>query len=135
VSPAGPQQGRRWHNRPIVRERDARVELWIWSMLLGLAVAVVPAGVYMVHQNECLRTAYEVNELQRESERLIEEARRLRMERARLSALPRIESWALRKGGLVRPEPAAVRVVARPARSPVDLMARADADTAKGETR
>jgi len=134
VSTKGTTQQKRWRNRPIVRQRDARVELWIWSMLLGLAVAVVPSGIYMLHQNECLRTAYEVNELQGESERLLEEARRMRLERARLSALPRIEMWAMREGGLVRPEPASVRVVARPVERAVDLVARTG-EPASGETQ
>ena len=134
MTPIDSGRQNRWRNRPIVRQRDARVELWIWSMLLGLAVAVVPSGVYMVHQNECLRTAYEVNELQRESERLLEEARRLRLERARRSALTRIETWALREGGLVRPEPTAVRVLARPVEQPIDLVAQTD-DPSTGEIR
>jgi cell division protein FtsL len=81
-----------------------------------MVVAVIPAGAYLFHQNECLELSYRVNALAREHQRLLEDERRLRVERARLESLERIERWARREHGLIRPDDDDVLVVGSPAR-------------------
>ena len=108
---------RRWRNRPLVRERDHRRIFWLWSMLAAMALAALPSGAYLYHQNQCLEISYQVGAVAEERDRLLEEERRLRVERARLESLARIERWALRDRGLVRPEIDDVVVVEAPGRS------------------
>jgi cell division protein FtsL len=105
---------RRWRNHPLVRERDHRRIFWLWSMLAAMVIAALPAGAYLYHQNRCLEVSYEVSAVAEERERLLEEERRLRVERARLESLGGIERWALRERGLVRPDTDDVVVVELP---------------------
>jgi cell division protein FtsL len=104
------ERGRRWRNGSIVRQRDRRGTQGLWLWALGLAVAVLPAAVYLVEQGWCTRLAYHSDELRAELETLEERERRLRVERARLERLSEIESWA-HEQGLVRPEPQHVVIV------------------------
>jgi cell division protein FtsL len=53
--------------------------------------------------------------LRQQREQLLEQERRLRMERAARESLEKIEAWALRQRGLVHPSPEHVVVVRRPA--------------------
>jgi len=112
---------RRWQNRPLVRERDHRRILWLWTMLAAMVLAVLPSGAYLFHQNRCLEVSYEVSRAAEEHERLLEEERRLRVERAELASLALIERWAVERRGLVRPDPDAVVVVVSPAPVAPDL--------------
>ncbi len=106
---AGARRG--WSNRPLVREPDAQRARSLWRVLGGLAIALAPAGVCLVQQNECLRVVYELNALRVEHDALREEAQRLRVERARLESFARIEVWAVEERGLRRPDPARVLVL------------------------
>ena len=58
--------------------------------------------------------------MERERERLIEENRKLRLERSTLESLRRVETIAARDLGLVTPPPEQVVVVEKPAPRPVD---------------
>jgi len=114
---------RRWKNRPLVLERDTRLVRWLWIMLLAIVVAIAPGGVYLLLQSQCLELAYEIGDLHAEKERLIEEQRRLTVQRARLESLPEIEAWAHRRKGLVQSPPEKL-VVLQPEPAPtVNLMA------------
>ena len=114
----GTTADRRWSNRPLELERDYRRTLWLWTMLAAMMVTVLPAGAYLLHQNKCLEVSYRVSALAAARDRMIEEERRLRVERAQLASLPSIERWARREHGLARPSAQSVRVVG-PARASV----------------
>jgi cell division protein FtsL len=122
-----------WRNRPLTRERDTRLARWLWGMLLAVVVALAPAAIYLASQNECLKAAYELNELEVERERLIEEERRLRVERAELESPTRIEAWARREPGLTQPDPEQVFVVRSAAGEPDDLVARASGGAGRND--
>lgn len=95
----GPE--RRWKNRPLVLERDRERLRWLWSVFVVMLLIALPAGAYLVYQNESLKVQYELNDLKSTQERLLEEERRLKVERARLGSLTRIEHWARTEKGLV----------------------------------
>ncbi len=116
-------EDRRWVNRPLVRERDELRVRSLWRMLLGIVVALAPAGAYLLQQNECLKLTYSVNEIHAEQERLVEQEQRLKSRRAALEALPGIERWAALRGGLVRPEPGQLIVMGPAAAGPGNLVA------------
>ena len=98
-----PVETRGWRNRPLVREPDGRGARSLWRALGGLAIALSPAVVCVVQQNECLRVAYELSTARTEQETLRKEEQRLRVERARLESYARIEAWALDERGLAAP--------------------------------
>jgi cell division protein FtsL len=102
---------RGWSNQPVVREPDPQRARALWRVLGILAIALSPAVVCIVQQNECLRVLYRINTLRAEHDSLREEERRLRVDRARLESFARIEAWAVRERGLVRPDPARVIVL------------------------
>lgn len=116
--------GRRWSNRGVVRERDVRLVRWLWGMLVCLILSLVPAGAYLFCQNECLKVSYEINAVYTDTERLLEEERRLRVERAGLESPPKIEAWARREPGLIQPEPEKVLIVRPAAPRPAETVAR-----------
>ena len=115
--------GRAWRNRLLVRERDPHLGRWLGIMLVAAVVAVAPGGAYLVQQNECVKVSYEVSRLRTEQEELLEQERRLRAERARLSSLPRIEAWARGKGGLVPQD----SITSPPRAKRIEMMARTPA--------
>lgn len=104
---------RRWANHHVAREVDRDRVRWLWGVFAVMVLAAAPFAVYLLWQNECLGLAYEANALREEREQLIEEENRLRMQRATLESLDRIESWAVTRHGMVRPAPEQVNVVRR----------------------
>lgn len=116
------RHSRRWRNQPLVLERDKRYIRVLWLASLALALAIVPASFYLYQQNECLKLSIRADELRSEQTRLDELDRRLRLERARLGALPGIEGWALAKRGLVRPASAQMVVVRQVAPADDELL-------------
>jgi cell division protein FtsL len=117
-------------NRRVVRTRDERMSkdlLWIGGMVLILIGLFVAYG----WPRAALRdTGSSVGKLQREQEKLLEENRELRLERAALQDLRRIEAIAV--GSLDLHPPAAVNVIVveRPQNLPKD--GRMAAKTAPG---
>ncbi|MET0554238.1 MAG: cell division protein FtsL [Vicinamibacteria bacterium] len=106
--------GRAVDNSQVVREVDPRMSRDIWLLLL-LVAALVGGLVLYAWPNLELREAARVKEqMSRERERLLEENRKLRLEKATLESLHRIESIAVRDLGLVSPPPEALLVVERP---------------------
>ena len=98
-------------NSHIVREVDPRSSRDLWT-LLGLVTALVGALVLYAWPNLQLRQASVLKEqMSRERERLLEENRKLRLERASLENLRRVETIAVRDLGLRPPPPAEVVVV------------------------
>ncbi len=101
-------------NSQIVRERDPRSNRDLW-LLLVLVAALVGAFVLYAWPSVKLRqTAQAREQMSRERERLLEENRKLRLEKASLENLRRIESIAVRELGFVSPAPEQLVVVEKP---------------------
>jgi cell division protein FtsL len=106
--------GRAIDNSQVVREVDPRMSRDIWLLLL-LVAAMVGGLVLYAWPNLELREAARVKEqMSRERERLQEENRKLRLEKATLESLRRVEAIAVRDLGLVPPPPESLLVVERP---------------------
>ena len=107
-------------NRRVVRSRDERMPkdlLWIGGVVLVLIALFVAYG----WPRAALRdTGSSAGKLQREQEKLREENRELRLEKAALQDLTRIQAIATRSLGLQSPPPASVVVVERPQNLPKD---------------
>jgi len=101
-------------NSQIVREVDPRsMRQLVW--LLALVAALVGALVLYAWPNLELRQADLSKErLSRQRERLLEENRKLRLERAALENLKRVESIAVKELGMKVPAPENVIVVDEP---------------------
>ena len=101
-------------NSQIVREVDPRsMRQLVW--LLALVAALVGALVLYAWPNLELRQADLSKErLSRQRERLLEENRKLRLERAALENLKRVESIAVKELGMRVPAPEKVIVVDEP---------------------
>lgn len=108
---------RRWRNQSVVRELDRTRTRWIWTVLLGVALASAPLVVYLVQMMRYVETRYAIEDLRSRQERLLDQERRLTIERAELESLPEVERKAVRDLGLVRPGPGNA-VVARQASAP-----------------
>jgi cell division protein FtsL len=109
--------GRAVDNSQVVREVDPRMSRDIWLLLL-LVAALVGGLVLYAWPNLELREAARVKEqMSRERERLQEENRKLRLEKATLESLRRVETIAVRDLGLVPPPPDSLLVVERPVRT------------------
>ncbi len=104
---------RRWANRSVAREVDHDRVRWMWGVFVAMLLAAAPFAAYMLEQNECLRLSYRASGLRQEREELTEQERRLRMGRASLESLEKIEAWAVKQRGLIRPTPEQVRIVRR----------------------
>jgi cell division protein FtsL len=104
---------RRWANREIAREVDHERARWLWGVFVAMLLAAAPFAAYLLEQNECLRLSYKASALRQQREQLLEQERRLRMQRASLESLDKIESWAVGRHGLVHPSPEQVVVVRR----------------------
>jgi cell division protein FtsL len=108
-------------NSQVVRELDPRTHRELWALSL-LAVIIVGGAVLYAWPHLQLRQAgRETVEMAQTRDRLLEENRKLRLEKAALEDLGRVEAIATRDLDLVYPAPEQVVVVMapRPAASPV----------------
>lgn len=126
------QTERRWKNRRLEREPDARRAWGQWLLLLGIVAALAPLALYVVQRMHYLQVRYEIDDVRQEQQRFVEAERKFRLQRASLECLTRVESRA-RRQGLVDPSPEDVFVVLRPG-TPGDgsLLARAPDDPDPG---
>ncbi len=120
-------------NRRVVRTRDDRMSkdlLWIGGVVSILISLFVAFG----WPRAALRdTGSVAGRLQREQEKLLEENRELRLERAALQDLKRVQMIAAGSLGLRTPVASDVIVVERPQNLPKD--ARMAAKAAQGGTQ
>ena len=92
----------------MVREVDPRASRDIWLLLLPGGVSLVGGLVlYAWPALQIRNTGMTAVQLSRERERLLEENRKLRLEKAALENLRRVETIATRELGLVPPPPRA----------------------------
>lgn len=107
-------------NRRVVRTRDDRMSkdlLWIGGVVLILIGLFVAYGWPRAALRDTGSTA---GRLQREQEKLLEENRELRLERAALQDLRRVQMIATATLGMRTPASADVIVVERPQNLPKD---------------
>jgi cell division protein FtsL len=92
-------------NSRVVRELDPRASRNLWLLLSLVAGLVGGLALYGWPRLQAQRLDERVAQLQRDKERMLEENRKLRLEKATLENLDRVQAIALRDLGLVRPEP------------------------------
>ena len=87
----------------LVREPDRRRTRELLALLLSVLapMAVLFAAIWT--NLETFRLGYQIERLQKQKESLVEKQRQLEMERARVSALARVEGVARERLGLVTP--------------------------------
>lgn len=119
-------------NSQIVREVDPRSFRDLLSLLVLVAALVVGLVLYAWPHLQIRQTGMATERLNREKERLIEQGRKLRLEKAALENLRRVESIATRELGMATPPPERVIVVERPESPP--LAARLASGEARQET-
>jgi len=102
-------------NSRVVREVDPRARRDLRSVLALVLALVIAMALYAWPGLELRRTGLDIVRLNREREQLIERNRKLRLEKASLEQLQRIETLAQRELNLVTP-PAERVIVILPAR-------------------
>jgi cell division protein FtsL len=100
-------------NSQVVREVDPRSSRDLWTLLMVVAALVAGLVLYAWPTLELRQAAVAKQELARERDRLLEQNRKLRLERAALEDLRRVEAIAGRQLGLRRPPAEQVVVVER----------------------
>jgi cell division protein FtsL len=105
-------------NSQVVREVDPRASRDLWWLLVLVMTLVGGLVLYAWPHLQILETSRAQDRMSRERERLLEENRKLRLEKASLQNLRRVENIATRELGLQSPPAARVVVIER-ARTPV----------------
>jgi cell division protein FtsL len=105
--------GKAIDNSRIVREVDPRSSRDLLVLLAVVGVLVVGFVLYAWPHLQVRQTGREAELLSRERERLIEEGRKLRLEKSVLENLRRVESIARRDLGMSPPPPERLIVVER----------------------
>jgi len=103
-------------NSRIVRQVDRRARGEVWLVIVLLTLLAGALGLYAWPALEIRRSEQESVLLYREKERMLEQKRKLQLERAALENLRRIEAIAVRDLALQppRPEQSVVVEVPRP---------------------
>lgn len=106
--------GKSIDNSQVIREVDPRSsrELF-WLIVLG-AVLVLGGVLYAWPHLQLREASKETQELSRDKERLLEENRKLRLEKATLENLRRVETIASRELGMKPPAPENTIVIELP---------------------
>ena len=102
-------------NSQVVREVDPRSSRDLWLLVALVAGLAGSLGLYAWPTLMMRRTGTAAEQLSRERERLVEENRKLRLEKASLEDLRRVEAIATRQLGLATPAPERLVVVEKPA--------------------
>ena len=105
-------------NSQVVREVDPRASRDLWWLLVLVMTLVGGLVLYAWPHLQIRETSRAQDRMSRERERLLEENRKLRLEKASLENLRRVETIATRDLGLQPPAAARVVVIER-ARTPV----------------
>jgi cell division protein FtsL len=92
-------------NSRVVRQVDPRSRREILLLILLVTALAAGLGIYAWPALEIRRAGQAGVDLDREKERLVEENRKLRLEKATLENLRRVETIASRELGLVPPAP------------------------------
>jgi cell division protein FtsL len=92
-------------NSQVVRQVDPRSSREIWFLLVLVALLVSGLVLYAWPALQIRNTGMTTVQLSREKERLLEANRKLRLEKAALENLKRVEAIATRDLGLLPPAP------------------------------
>lgn len=101
-------------NSQVVREVDPRSSRELWGLLVLVAVLVSGLVLYAWPHLALRQTGIATEQMYRERERLVEENRKLCLEKASLENLRRVEAIAVRELGFTSPAPERVIVVEKP---------------------
>jgi cell division protein FtsL len=101
-------------NSRVVRQPDPRTRREIWWLILLVSVLAGGLGLYAWPALEIRRAGLASVDLYREKERLLEENRKLKLEKAALENLKRVEAIAVHELGLKAPAPERSVVVEMP---------------------
>ena len=101
-------------NSQVVREVDPRSNRDLWTLLMVVAALVAGLVLYAWPNLELRQAATAKEELSRQRDRLVEQNRKLKLEKAALEDLRRVEAIATRELGLRPPPAESVVVVERP---------------------
>ena len=116
-------------NSQVVREIDPRSSRDLWILVALVAALAGSLGLYAWPTLMMRQTGTAAEQLSRERERLVEENRKLRLEKASLEDLRRVESIARRDLGLATPPPEQLVVVEKPANAPEGSQVASGSDT------
>ena len=105
-------------NSQVVREMDPRSSRELWLLVVLVAALAGSLGLYAWPTLMIRQTGTAAEQLSRERERLVEENRKLRLEKASLEDLRRVEAIATRELGLAPPAPERLVVVVKAAATP-----------------
>jgi len=105
-------------NSQVVRQVDPRSSREIWLLIFLVASLVGGLVLYAWPALQIRNSGMTAVQLSREKERLLEENRKLRLEKAALENLRRVETIAERELGLVPPAPESTVVVEPPSSLP-----------------
>ena len=105
-------------NSQVIREVDPRASRDLWWLLVLVMTLVGGLVLYAWPHLQIRETSRAQDRMSRQRERLLEENRKLRLEKASLENLRRVETIATRDLGLQPPAAARVVVIER-ARTPV----------------
>ncbi|HEU5181754.1 MAG TPA: cell division protein FtsL [Candidatus Polarisedimenticolia bacterium] len=92
-------------NQHLVKERDEARARELRRLAWICAGLLIPILFYVWQQIEFIRTGYQIEQLRAEKIRLTEWNRQMKLERATLSNLKRIEQLGRARLGLVPPDP------------------------------
>jgi cell division protein FtsL len=101
-------------NSQVVRQVDPRANRDIWSLLLVVLVLVGGLVLYAWPALQIRNTGLTAVQLSAERDRLVEENRKLRLQKAALENLERVEAIAVQRLGLETPSPERTVVVEAP---------------------
>ena len=101
-------------NSGVVRQADPRTSRDLVSLALLVAILVGGLVLYAWPHFQMRQTATATEQMRRERERLVEENRKLRLEKASLENLSRIETIATKTLGMAKPPADRLVVVEAP---------------------
>ncbi len=127
--------GRPIDNSRVVRQVDPRSRREILLLILLVTVLAAGLGLYAWPALEIRRAGQAGAQLDREKQRLVEENRKLRLEKAALENLARVEAIAAKELGLKAPLPErSVVVEVEKPKAPGSTVASAGRREARGGT-
>ncbi len=118
-------------NSRVVRQVDPRSRSEIWLLIVLVALLAAGLGLYAWPALEIGRSRQESVQLYRQKEKLLEQKRKLQLERAALENLRRVEMIAARDLGLAPPLPEQSVVVEVPRQAPTGTTVAREAGPAR----
>jgi cell division protein FtsL len=125
--------GRPVNNSRLVRDVDPRSSRDLWALLLLVTIVVAALVLYAWPHYQIRQSGHEAQRMERERETLLEENRKLQLEKAALEDLRRVEVIASRDLELGPPPPERVIVVEAPTERPDNVQLASADRRSRGE--